>query len=212
MTTSGGRRLQAIAALLLIGTYVGLSHYSNSAPDAHTLGALLALGPLVSAAVIALWRYARPWVAAAAAAGLIVALMQIWSWFKSEYPWFYVMQDFSLYSMLALTFGRSLLPGHVPLCTQFADKVHGPLLEVEVAYTRRVTLAWTGFFVADAITTLALFLAAPLRVWSFFSYILSPLLVVGLFIGEYFLRRVALPQRPRGGILAGVFVYFDESH
>ena len=41
------------------------------------------------------------------------------------------------------------------LCTQLADKVHGPLSALELRYTRRVTAAWTLFFVLNVAATFA---------------------------------------------------------
>jgi uncharacterized membrane protein len=112
---------------------------------------------------------------------------------------------------MALSFGRSLIGNRVALCTQLADRVHGPLTPSEVRYTRRVTAAWAGFFVLIVAATLGLFYAAPLRIWSLFANFCVPPLIGLMFVAEYAVRRRALPQAPHRGILAAIRAYFARS-
>jgi uncharacterized membrane protein len=109
---------------------------------------------------------------------------------------------------MAVTFGRSLLGGRVPLCTQFADQVHGPLSAAELRYTRNVTVAWVIFFVINLAVTGMLFEFAPLRIWSIFVNFCSFPLILVMFAGEYAVRRRALPQLKRSGLIATLRVYF----
>jgi uncharacterized membrane protein len=99
----------------------------------------------------------------------------------------------------------------VALCTQLADKIHGPLTPQEIRYTRRVTAAWALFFILIAAVTLGLFLFAPLRVWSLFANFCVLPLIGLMFVIEYTVRKHALPQVQRRGILAAVRVYFASS-
>ena len=49
---------------------------------------------------------------------------------------------------LLAAFGRSLMPGRVPVATAFAQRVHGALTPRRQAYARGVTWLWTAFFAA----------------------------------------------------------------
>jgi uncharacterized membrane protein len=100
----------------------------------------------------------------------------------------------------------------VALCTQLADKVHGPLTPQELRYTRRVTAAWALLFLLITAATLILFVFAPLRLWSLFANFCVLPLIGLMFVAEYAVRRRVLPQVPRRGILAAVRVYFANSH
>ena len=111
------------------------------------------------------------------------------------------LPSLAVYLLLAWFFGRTLLPGHVPLVTLFARFVHdtaalGPERE---RYTRQATWAWFGFFVAMAATSAALAAFAPLAVWSLFANLLGAPLVGAMFAAEYACRRrrlAALPHVP----------------
>jgi uncharacterized membrane protein len=203
------RRLQLAAIIAFIGAYAGLSHYSNIA-QSHELGVGLALGPPLTLGLLLLGRVhlAAAVLGAAAAA---VLLRHYWPVLERSFTWVYLLQEGGLYSVLAASFGQSLFGGRVALCTQIADKVHGPLTPQELRYTRRVTAAWALFFVLITAATLGLFLFAPLRIWSLFANFCVLPLIGLMFVAEYAVRRRVLPQVPRGGILAAVRVYFAGS-
>jgi uncharacterized membrane protein len=201
-----GRRLQYAAACLALAAYAGLSHYSNST-GAHELGAALALTPFTVLALVLAWRW-TPLAAVLLAAALAALLYRVWPLLERHFPWFYLGQETAVYSLLGLTFARSLLPGQLALCTQLADKLHGPLSPREELYTRRVTAAWTVFFFAIAAVSLLLFLRAPLRIWSIYINFCVLPLVGAMFVAEYLVRRRVLPQVKRAGLLATVRVYF----
>ncbi len=112
---------------------------------------------------------------------------------------------------MAAGFGRSLLADRVALCTQFADRLHGPLSAREVLYTRRVTAAWALFFGLISAATLSLFRWAPPSYWSFFANFCTLPLVGMMFVVEYAVRRRVLPQLRRNGIIATVRVYLASS-
>jgi uncharacterized membrane protein len=89
--------------------------------------------------------------------------------------------------------------------------VHGPLPPLVARYTRKATAAWAVFFALIAAASLALYVFAPLRVWSAFSYFVTFPLVVLMFIGEYAVRRRVLPPLHRSGLLDSVLVYMNSS-
>ena len=96
--------------------------------------------------------------------------------------------------LLVASFAGSLRPGATALCTELADKLHGPLTPREVHYSRRVTAAWALFFAAIVAITVVLFAAAPLRVWSLFANFCILPLVALMFTAEYAVRCRVLPQ------------------
>jgi uncharacterized membrane protein len=205
------RRLQLAAVIAFVLTYAGLSHYSNCAASSRDIGVALALGPPLMIGLLLIWRWTRPWVALLAAAAAALLLRNYWPVLERNFPMVYLLQEAGFYSLMALSFGQSLLGRRQALCTQLADKVHGPLTAQEVRYTRRVTAAWAFFFVLITAATLILYAFASLAVWSLFANFCVLPLIGLMFAGEYAIRRHALPQVSRPGILAAVRVYFANS-
>jgi len=205
------RKLQLAAIIAFAVAYAGLSHYGNSVAKTHDLGVGLALGPVLTVGLLLLWRGTHLWVALLGATAAAVLLRHYWPALEKNFSLVYLLQEGGFYSLMAASFGVSLLGRRVALCTQLADKVHGPLTPQEVLYTRRVTAAWTLFFILITAATLMLFLFAPLRIWSLFANFCVLPLIGLMFVAEYAVRRRALPQVPRRGILAAVRVYFANS-
>jgi uncharacterized membrane protein len=205
---ASGRRLQLAAVALFFIAYAGLSHYSNSTPQAHDLGAALALGPVLTIGFVLIWRWsgALPGLLAAAAAAFLVR--HYWPLFTRNFSIVYLIQQCGFYAIMAFGFGRSLLKGRVPLCTQLADKIHGPLSSAELRYTRKVTIAWVVFFLLNMAVTALLFAFAPLRIWSLFVNFLSVPLILLMFGAEYAVRRRALPQVQTSSLIATLRMYF----
>jgi uncharacterized membrane protein len=206
------RRLQYAAACAAIAIYAGLSHYSNSVTGGRDLGAALALAPIGVVATLLAWRTVPPAVAVLLYAGLAGLIVGLWPVLRQNYPLVNLVQDSSVYCLLGLTFGRSLMPGRMALCTQLADKEHGPLSAQEMRYTRQVTAAWTIFFFVIAAASILLFVSAPLRIWSLFINFCVLPLVGAMFIAEYQVRRRVLPGVKRTGLLATLRVYLAASH
>jgi len=205
------RRLQLAAIIVFLVAYAGLSHYSNSVAETHTLGVGLALGPVITVGLVLLGRCTHLWVALIVAAAAATLLRYFLPVLEKNFSMLYLLQEGGFYGLMALSFGQSLLGRRQALCTLLADKVHGPLTPQEVLYTRRVTAAWALFFVLITAATLSLFAFAPLRIWSLFANFCVLPLIGLMFVGEYAIRRRALPQVPRRGILAAVRVYFASS-
>ena len=205
------RRLQLAAVIAFVVAYAGLSHYANSAAKTHDLGVSLALGPVLAVGLLLVGRWTHVGVALLAAAAAGVVLRHYWPVLEKNFSVVYLLQEGGFYSLMAASFGRSLRGPRVALCTRLADKVHGPLTPQEVRYTRRVTAAWTLFFLLITAATAGLFLWVPLRIWSLFANFCVLPLIGLMFVGEYAVRRRILPQVPRQGILAAVRVYFADS-
>jgi uncharacterized membrane protein len=205
------RRLQLAAVTVFVIAYAALSHYSNSMAKTHDLGVGLAVGPVLTVGLLLLWRCTHWGVALLAAAAAAALLRHYWPVLERSFPWVYLIQEGGFYSIMAASFGQSLLGDRVALCTQLADKIHGPLSPQELIYTRRVTAAWALFFILIFAVTVGLFLFAPLRIWSVFANFCVLPLIGLMFVAEYAVRKHALPQVRRRGILAAVRVYFASS-
>jgi uncharacterized membrane protein len=208
---ASGRRLQLAAVVLFFVAYSVLSHYSNLNPQAHDLRTLLALAPMLTLGLALLWRWSGALIALLAAAATAYLLRTFWPLFAQNFSIVYLIQQAGFYSIMACTFGRSLLNNRVPLCTELADQVHGPLSALELRYTRSVTVAWVVFFLLNLSATFLLYRFAPLRIWSLFVNFCSLPLILLMFVAEYLVRRRVLPQVQRSGLIATLRVYFADS-
>lgn len=119
-------------------------------------------------------------------------------------------------AFMAWVFGRTLASGDTPLIEQLIRLMHDRGDEPEPAvwsYARRLTLAWTAFFIALASTNLllaalaepdGLLLANGLRPpftvpqywWSLFANVIGYVLVAVFFAIEYAYRRYRFPEQP----------------
>jgi uncharacterized membrane protein len=205
---ASGRRLQLAAVVVFFIAYSVLSHYSNLNAGARDLSAGLALAPMLTLGLVLLWRWSGALIAVLAAAAAAFLLLHFWPLFTENFSIVYLLQQCGFYAIMAFTFGRTLLKGRVPLCTQFADKVHGPLTALELRYTRNVTVAWVIFFLLNMAVTYVLFEFAPLRIWSLFVNFFSLPLILLMFVAEYAVRRRVLTLGPRSGLIATLRVYF----
>jgi uncharacterized membrane protein len=102
-----------------------------------------------------------------------------------------------IYATLLAVFGATLLPGRDALVTALSRKMYGRIPAAMAAYTRAVTWAWCGFFAAQLATSLALFLWAPIAVWSVFVNVLNAPLFALMFVAEHACRLVCLADAPR---------------
>jgi uncharacterized membrane protein len=102
-----------------------------------------------------------------------------------------------IYLALLVIFGITLRPGRDAIITALARRMYGVIPQDMVVYTRRVTWVWCGYFVGQLATSLFLFFAAPLVVWSFFVNVLNLPLFAALFITEQSLRPFFLHDAPR---------------
>ena len=200
-------RLQLAAVLALIIAYASLSHYCNVA-GRRGLGAALALTPFIVVAISILRRSKRPLIWASIGVAAAIVLYDCRALLEKNFSLVYLLQECGMDGLLAAGFGRSLRAGETPLCTHLADRLHGPLTLAETRYTRQVTLAWTLLFIALMLTTLGLYVAAPLAAWSLFVNFVTFPVIVTMFVAEFAVRRRVLPPADRGCILAAVRAFF----
>lgn len=184
--------------------YAVLAHLSNSTPGREALGAVLSAAPVWLAAVALAHRSHHR--LAALGACLLVAILSVvfWRELEQHFAWLYLAQQTGTYAVLAWTFGRTLGTGRTPLCSRFAEVVHGPLAPPVARYTRAITLAWTWFFALIAASLVVLYLLAPLAIWSAFAnFTIAPLIGL-MFAAEHVARRRVLPDMKHQGILGTI--------
>jgi uncharacterized membrane protein len=184
---------QLVWGVMLV-TYALLVHYSNLGKAPPLLGAVLALAPLLLVLATGLKRLRWRVLALPLLAACTLLLWQLWPQVEQHFDWIYLCQQVALYAALAAAFGRTLLPGQVPLCSHWARLVHGPLPTETLRYTRAVTWVWTAFFTLVAVATLVLYVLVRRSVWSLFVNFMVMPGVVLLFAAEFLWRRRSLPN------------------
>jgi uncharacterized membrane protein len=192
-------QVAAIAAAVL--GYAALSQYSSWASNSKGLGTALSIGPVLLIGAALLWRWTQPLIALLATAFSCAVIYHDWALLERNYEWADLLQQCALYALVSLSFARTLFADRVPLCTQLSVQMHGALLPVELAYTRRATIAWAVFYLVIAATILILFFVASQGVWSAFVNFATFGLITMACLADHALRRRVLPRRP-GGLLA----------
>lgn len=164
----------------------------------------LSLAPVLLIGAVVIWRWTSPLIATPILALVCGLLYHYWAFLKDNYAWSNLAQQCGAYGLVALSFARSLLAGRVPMCTQWAQKLHGPLTAAEIAYTRLATVAWGVFYGLLTSAIVIVFFAAPPRVWSLFVNFATFGLIGLMFVIEHAVRRKVLPHRRAGGTLAAL--------
>ncbi len=175
-------KIASIALLLLLGAVGG--HVLMTRAPQSPWAVVLLLGPMAGLTMVWLWRAQQRALALSIGVGLIVLA---WALHRSvlQPETLYVAQHVGVHFALAAWFGSTLRG--TPLIVQVARRVHA-LTPAMQTYATHVTKAWTVYFVAMALVSLALHALAPFSTWSFFANVLTPLAVVAMFAGEHLLR------------------------
>ena len=100
------------------------------------------------------------------------------------------------YLALLALFAASLGAGREAVVTTLARRSRGHLPDDVVRYTRRVTLAWCGFFAAQLLASALLLAFAPLYVWSWFINFANLPLIAVMVCAEYVYRQSRHAARP----------------
>jgi uncharacterized membrane protein len=191
--------------------YPVLAHYSAATSVATTfpsLGVAVSLAPSLALLLWLTWRSPRRPVMLLLCALVGGLLWGFWGVLERNFSWVYFLQHAGTYVMLASVFGVTLARGRQPLCTRFAEVVHGSLTPEEVRYSRQVTLAWTLFLLAISLVSSALFFFVSIEVWSVFANFLSFPLILLMFVVEYLIRLRKLPHQKKHSIMDGVLAYW----
>lgn len=191
--------------------YVLGSHWLMTRAPASPWNAVVVVGPMLVAAALLAWQRGQRLLAALAALATAALVVQAWRGGLDTNA-IYVGQHVAIHLLLALVFGLTLQPGREPLVTALARRVHGGQLTPAMAdYSRKVTIAWTVYFVAMALLSLALYAWAPFDAWAAFANLATPLAMLLLFVGEYALRYRLHPEFERATLAQAMRAYADRS-
>lgn len=205
LTLVGVVRRSAIAAGVI--AYPVLAHYSTATSAADSfpaLGLAVSLTPVLTIGMWLAWRSPRrlAMLVLCAAAGCL--LWRYRDTLERHFGWVYFIQHAGIYILLGVGFGLTLRRGRAPLCTRFAQALRGSLSPEVAHYTRRVTLAWTLFFLGISLMSTLLFLFFSIDVWSVFANFLSLPLIGLMFVVEHLVRRRRLPALEQHGIMDSI--------
>ena len=201
MTLSPAQLLRGLAVVVFLAAWAFLAHTGSAGEGSGDLSVLLGIAPIVAALVLLLWRSSHPALTGACILAMLGGLAWYWPTLRENIALLFFIQHLGTNLALGTLFGRSLLGDGEALITQLARAVHqGELSERKRLYTRRATLAWTLFFLSNALISAILWLLAPQTVWSVFANLLSAPLLAAMFIGEHFWRVKALPPEERPSI------------
>jgi uncharacterized membrane protein len=151
----------------------------------------------ISAAIAAnfVWLAARralPWWLIAAVGGAVLIAAALDREIAARLPF---LPPILIYVFMCWVFARTLVRGREPLITRIARLVRvGELPEPLVVHTRRVTWLWAVVLALMAAISLALARFAEPATWSFFTNILSYVLLAALFVLEYPYRLLRYPE------------------
>ena len=92
-------------------------------------------------------------------------------------------------SLGALFIFASTLIRPPSMIERFARLAEPNLPEEGVEWTRQVTKVWCGFFCINAVIALITVFFAPMKIWVLYNGLISYLLMGGLLLGEFVLRK-----------------------
>ena len=205
------RNMRLVGIVALIFAYSIIANHTLQSETHAALGALVAIAPILLTCVLIALRSKQR-------ALILVALVLIsplfwltWSHFKQHYDWIYWLEHESLQLALLIMFARTLRSNRQPLCTQFAEMIHGQLSPELISYTRKVTIAWVIFFACVILVSCWLFFFYPIGTWSIFSNFIYLPLVALMFMIEYIVRIWALPKMDQSSIMDAIHAFMDKS-
>lgn len=191
-------------------TYLSLSHLAT-ARDSHRLAALAVAVIVLLLLAEPLW-LRRPWALATAA----VAAAALWLLRDSaQLHIALLLMPVLFLLLLAWLFGRSLMPGRIPVIGKIVRALEGEGDDISAdldRYTRALTALWTAVFIVLAAINLTLALVATPggllaragidpawsisdRQWSWFANWLNYGLVGAVFAIEFGYRKRRFPGR-----------------
>jgi uncharacterized membrane protein len=203
--------MRLVGSLMLIFAYSILANYTLQSKQHASIGALIALAPIILTYIILAYNAKRRLLVLASLLIIGPLLWLVWTHIKQHYDWIYWLVHESLQVVLFITFARTLKQGQQPLCTQFAKIIHGSLSPDLISYTRKVTIAWAVFFAIVSIISTWIFCFYPVKTWSIFSNFVYLPLVACMFIAEFLVRMVVLPEKDRTNIMDAIHAFMDKS-
>ena len=191
--------------------YVVATHWLMTEAPASDWNAVWVVGPMIATAAVVAWQRRLRTLAVLATAVCAGLVFQAWHGGGLAPQTLYVAQHVAVHLLLALVFAATLQAGRESLITALARRVHGGLTADMAAYSRKVTVAWTLYFLVMAALSLVLFAFAPFAVRAVFANIATPLAMAALFVGEYVLRYRLHPEFERATLSQAMTAYSQRS-
>ncbi len=199
--------LRLVAVALVSLAYIVASHWLMTVAPSSGWSVVVIVAPMLAAVAVGAWRAGQR-VLGLLAGLVVVVLCVLAALGMSVAPrLMYLAQHAGINLFLAVCFGATLRVGQTALITVIAARVHRNFTPAMAAYTRRVTLAWTLYFIAMTVLSLALYAFAPFEVWAVFANLLTPVAVVAMFGGEHLLRYWLHPEFERASVADAVRSY-----
>lgn len=175
-------------ALVLAGAaaYAGACHLLMVYAAASAWAVLVVLGPLLFAAGAVAARERHWGLLALVAAATAGCLWIVRSGGIGDPTRLYLAQHVGMHLAMGGAFAATLRQP-LSMIGRFASRIHA-LTPDMVAYTRRVTQVWVGYFFSMAALSLAVHAWASLEAWSVLANLVTPVLITSLFLGEFALR------------------------
>jgi uncharacterized membrane protein len=202
-----GRRGAIALAVLGSASFAFATHLALVQGIPAAAGALLCLVPLAGFVAWGLKQLRHRLLMLAAIAAIAVALWRNWALLEHHFPDVIFLEHAAINLTLAFVFGRTLLAGREALVTRFARVVHGGVSPALLAYSRKVTIAWTAFFLAMLLASAVLYAAQWMTAWSLLVNFVNPALLGVMFVVEYAVRHRVLPDLERIGVLGGIMAF-----
>ena len=200
-------RIRLLAAGVAGVAYVLASHWLMTQAPASPWSSLAIVGPMLALAGFLAWQRGQRLLGALALLATATLAWQGWRGGGLAPGSIYVAQHVAIHLLLAFAFGLTLVGGRESLVTALARRVHGVMTPAMAAYSRKVTVVWTVYFVAMALLSLALYAFAPFATWAAFANLATPLAMTALFVGEYLLRYRLHPEFERATLSQALNAY-----
>jgi uncharacterized membrane protein len=185
--------LRGLGVGALVVSWALLAH-DGAAGAGTDLAVAIALAPLGAALAILAWRAGSRLILAGGVLTGAVLLAAIWPSLRQNVALLYYVEHAGTNLAFAALFGRSLFGGRDALVSHFARLAHdGQISVLKERYTRRVTVAWTLFFLLNVVTSTLLFALATPAFWSIYANLLTMPLIIAMFVAEHAVRICVLP-------------------
>ena len=203
--------LRIVAIALASVAYVLGCHWLMTQAQPSPWNAVGVLTPMLAAIAIGAWRGGQHALGGLAALGVLGLFAQALFGVQVPAPLLYLGQHAGIHLFLAFVFGSTLRSGHTALITTLARRVHRNFTPDMVAYTRKCTIGWVGYFVGVAVVSVGLYALAPFDTWALFANLLTPLTLVAMFVGEYLLRYWLHPEFERATFADAIRSYLHNA-
>jgi uncharacterized membrane protein len=188
--------------------YLWLSYLVSVSNKPSLALVLIGIAPVALGGIIAAWKSNTKFLALGTCCALITALYFFSEFLRDHIAWFYFVQHAGTMAFLGVLFGSTLKTHESALCSRIARLLDKTVLDVAyLKYTWKVTAAWTIYFFASTIISVALFFLASIEIWSLFASVLTPISIGAMFAIEYFIRVRALPGRKHFSISQTIQAY-----